>query len=121
MSTPETAVVRKMVYRGSYTFCEIVAGNLPFDGSIRPVVAKVKCADGTTLSVQASDGHYCKPRHNYGPYYELEVGYPSAEPPQSWRTYFDGDWESDDHKESVYGYVPVEEIACFIRSHGGEK
>lgn len=103
---------------GSYTFDEIVAGDLPFDGGIR-LVARLQCADGTTLSVQASRFHYCTPRGDTGPYSRLEVGYPSAEPPRTWREYFDGDWENDDHKESVYGYVPVGKIAWFIRRHGG--
>ncbi len=112
---------RRMQSGGSYTFDEIVAGDLPFDGVMRPVVAEIKCADGTTISVQASRCHYCTPRLDCGPYSELEVGFPSAEPPQTWRKYFDGNWDSDDHKGSVYGYIPVSKIAWFIQRHGGEK
>ncbi len=114
------AKARIMEHGKAYTFDEIVAGNLPFSGGMRPVVMRIKCADGTSLSAQASRRHYCTPRHDYGPYSTLEVGYPSAEPPQTWRKYFDGDWAHDDHKGRVYARVPVNKIAWFIRRHGGE-
>ena len=73
------------------------------------------CADGTKVSVQASHTHYCTPRNDTGPYTRLEVGYPSADPPEAWAKYADGEYPSD-----VYGYVPVAMIREFIEAHGGE-
>lgn len=37
---------------------------------------QITCQDGTTLSVQVSETHYCSPRDNFGPYYQVEVGFP---------------------------------------------
>ena len=37
---------------------------------------RLRLADGTSLSVQVSETHYCSPRNNWGPYYEVEVGFP---------------------------------------------
>lgn len=74
------------------------------------------CADGTTLSVQASEHMYCSPRNNEGPYRSVEVGFPSVEPPEIWRQYA----EDPDHPTAtVYAYVPIELVSFFIASHGG--
>ena len=83
---------------------------------------RIICKDGTSLSVQASETHYCTPRDNGGDYYKKEVGYiKDAEnkalvPPDTWCNYADGEFPSE-----VYGYVPVELIEEFIESHGGVK
>ena len=74
---------------------------------------KIKCADGTELSVQASSIHYCTPRLDYGPYTSLEVGFPTSPPPDSWDDYSDGFGD-------VWGYVPIEMVRQFIDNHGGE-
>ena len=58
--------------------------------NIRP---RIVCADGFSLSVQASNGHYCTPRSNYGPYSRVEVGYPSSRPPEAWRNYSEKKWQ----------------------------
>lgn len=68
----------------------------------------VKCVDGTTLSVQASQGHYCTPRADKGPYTEVEVWCISAPV-----TEFD---YSDDEPSA---YVPIEDVVRFIDNHGG--
>ena len=66
---------------------------------IRP---RIVCADGFTLSVQASNGHYCSPRVDYSEHYEtVEVGYPSSRPPETWREYFDGEWQ----ETGIFGYI----------------
>ena len=82
---------------------------------------RIVCQDGESLSVQAGELLYSSPRDDIGPYYAVEVGYPSASPPDSWREYFDGDWEEDDHTGSVYPFIPVELVWAFIEEHGGEK
>lgn len=78
----------------------------------------VNCQDGTTLSVQASEGHYCQPRSNEGPYTAVEVGYPTADPGAEWLEHKDNP-SSGDFKD-VYAYVPVEKVRAFIAAHGGE-
>ena len=71
-------------------------------------VDSVKCADGTTLSVQASEYHYCTPRENEGPYTHVEVWMSSAPV-----TEFDYD------EEEPSAYVPIEDVVRFIDNHGG--
>ena len=54
---------------------------------------QIVCVDGVTLSVQASNGHYCIPREDDMRFYpHVEVGYPSIRPPQVWEQYFEGVW-----------------------------
>lgn len=82
----------------------------------------VVCADGTSLSVQASETHYSVPRDNAGPYVRVEVGYvrgPNKQPidlPRSWAPFADG---SPKQRNNVYGYVPVELVLSFVKRHGG--
>ena len=94
------------------------------DATVRP---RLKCADGTTLSVQASEYHYCHPRETQrGPdplYWKVEVGYiedsnkKRVQPPKEWEEYADG--EAD--KASVWGYIPMKLVEDFIEQHGGLK
>lgn len=80
-------------------------------------VPKVICADGFEMSVQASEGHYCSPRDNIGPYTSVEIGYPS-ERVEEFMHYIDGD-ENADPTQTVYGWVPLETVVQIIESHGG--
>lgn len=80
---------------------------------------RITAKNGVSLSVQASEDHYCSPRENKGPYYEVEVGFPSIDPPDSWESYFDGCWDTHDRKQSVYGYVPIDMVVDFINENGG--
>lgn len=68
----------------------------------------LKCMDGTTMSVQASKNHYCKPRNDVGPYTHVEI----------WRvscvvTEFPYD------PEEPSAYVPIEDVVQLINNHGG--
>ncbi len=85
-------------------------------------VSRIRCNDGTELSVQASSTHYCTPRENSAGWFEVEVGYPSVKPPDSWREYYDGDKDEfdNDGTGSVYGYVPAQLVREYIKLHGGE-
>ncbi len=85
----------------------------------KPRATRITCKDGESLSVQASEYHYCKPRENRGPYFCVEVGFPSVEPPEKWKEYFDGDWDSQGRTAGVYGYVPIDLVVDFINAHGG--
>lgn len=80
-----------------------------------PLAPRIVCVDGFSLSVQASHGAYCQPRRNIGPWYEVEVGFPSAEPtPIMYRAE-----QPEKPTETVYGYTPIEEVEALIESHGG--
>ena len=84
---------------------------------IRPAI---RCADGTELSVQASQFHYCTPRITGAEKYTaVEVGFPTSKPPESWRDYcessdFDNRWN-----DTVYAYIPVSLVEEYIQAHGG--
>lgn len=91
------------------------------DFILRRPIPHIRCEDGTTLSVQAGEHLYCAPRNNEGPWVEVEVGFPSVSPPDSWKEYFDGNWDTDDHTGSVYGYIPIDLVVDFINDHGGLK
>lgn len=99
---------------------DIISGKPTTCGSdryeLKHLARTTVCRDGTTLSVQASHYHYCAPRDNYGPYTAVEVGYPTATPPESWAKYADGEYPA-----SVYGYVPVELVREFVAAHNGEE
>ena len=81
------------------------------NSTVRP---SVRCADGTTLSVQASDFHYCSPQNNDGPYTSVEVWcvYATCAP------YADFFYDEGD-QDGPWGYVSVEKVAEFIAAHGG--
>jgi hypothetical protein len=76
----------------------------------------VKCADGFTMSVQASYSHYCSPRDSVGPWHAVEVGFPT-EPVEAFMPYIDG--EDSDPTDTVYGYVPLKIVAQVVADHGG--
>ena len=58
------------------------------DGDKRPhIVKRVICNDGYSVSVQASETHYCSPRTKYATWNEVECGYPTGRPPESWFEY----------------------------------
>ena len=76
---------------------------------------RVMCSDGFTMSVQASEGNYCTPRNNVGPYSHVEVGFPSekdldlmpfAENPSK-------------PTQTVYGWVPSSIVLLIIAKRGG--
>ena len=82
-----------------------------FKKQCQPVV----CADGFTMSVQASERNYSTPKDDVGPYTEVEVGFPS-----SYDYHLSSYAENPDTPtETVYGYVPVDTVIMCIDSHGG--
>ena len=81
-------------------------GNLP----------AITCADGFTMSVQASREHYCRPRNNEGPWVAVEVGLLS-ERCEALMPYIDG--SDNEPTEAVYNCVPLEVVAAVIEQHGG--
>jgi len=96
---------------------EILNGKAYSGNRIDTVAPKIRCADGFTLSVQASWAHYCldsrsrRPDFQRGveigdrngdaalPYTAVEVGYPSARPePWHCSAWSEGYDNHDDHE-----------------------
>ena len=77
---------------------------------------RIVCADGASVSIQAGECPYSTPRNNYGPYTHIEAGFPSVEPPTSWRDYAE---DPDALTETVYGWMPWVCVDEFINVHGG--
>lgn len=86
------------------------------DPSITNTIPLIVCADGFSMSVQASEHTYCTPRkYRAWPYARAEVGYPSAPEPiiEPWAE------DSGALTETVYGYVPLTHISAVVDAHGG--
>ncbi len=83
---------------------------------------RITCADGESVSIQASKFTYCSPRDDFAPWSEVEAGFPSCTPPDSWQKYAE-EWEGEPSPgtETVYGWLPIELVTEFIKAHGGEK
>lgn len=80
-------------------------------------VPSIQCADGLSMSVQASAYHYCSPRESRGPWWAVEVGFPSRKVEEI----HDHAEDPSSPTETVYGYVPIEKVAQAIIAAGGFK
>ncbi len=93
---------------------------------------RIHCADGFSVSIQAGWGKHCYPRpsadgesiheikHAYrGPFHEWELGFPSAHPGDEIMKYIDGNPETTDPTQTVYGYVPTVAVLRLLEEHGG--
>ena len=81
----------------------------------KSVIPTMRCKDGFTMSVQASEGHYCSPRSDDALWGAVEVGFPS-EKEDSLLVYVEN---KDKPTNTVYGWVPVEIVEKIISKHGG--
>ncbi len=84
---------------------------------MKPLNKTTVCADGFSMSVQASQFHYCSPRNDSGPYSHVEVGFPSREE-ELLAPYVDGD---EVMMGGVCGMVPVEVVFAVMMKHGWVK
>ena len=76
---------------------------------------RVHCADGFSVSVQASQFHYCRPRIDSAEKYNaVELGYPSAA--DDLITEYA---EDNSYTENEYSYLPNEIVDKLIEKHGG--
>jgi len=75
----------------------------------------VVCKDGFTMSVQAGQSLYSKPRDDAKRYKEVEVGFPSEDEVLIKNFAEDGENLCD----TVYGYVPTKIVNQVIKKHGG--
>jgi len=76
----------------------------------------IRCADGFSMSVQASSTSYCEPRvDNAEKYTAVEIGFPSQKEPllMDWAEY------PDRPTETIYGWVPTDRVSLIIAKHGG--
>ncbi len=78
---------------------------------------RIVCADGFYVSVQASENRYCAPREDYGPWYQVELGFPSEAVP-SWMEYAE---DTEKPTDTVYGWVPLGVVAAELARRGGIK
>lgn len=78
-------------------------------------IPRIVCKDGFSLSVQASQNHYCAPRDDSGPYLSVEVGFPSDADNLLMEYIEPGNSPTD----SVYGWVPSHVVEAVIAKHGG--
>ncbi len=81
-------------------------------------IQRVECADGYSVSIQASKGHYCSPRETFqdvNGYNQFELGYPSAAD-NVLLTYAEDTYHPTD---TVYPFVPRRVVEQVINSHGG--
>lgn len=80
-------------------------------------VPRIRCKDGFTVSVQAHAGSYSEPRGGFGPWSQVELGFPSEKPNDNIMQYAE---DLDRPTQTVYGYVPVELVEALIEEHGGQ-
>ena len=92
--------------------------HLRTDGTIRRANL-IACRDGFRMSVVTGEWLYCTPRRNTGPYTAVEVGFPSKRP-EPWSVWSEYAESRAAPTETVYPYVPVEEVRRLVESHGGE-
>jgi hypothetical protein len=96
----------------------------------RKFFERVVCADGFSVSVQASNFNYCSPRTDEGPWESVECGFPTekdsvlqeyAEDPDAGTTRVGpkGETIETGQVQTVYGWVPSNVILQVIESHGG--
>lgn len=77
----------------------------------RPIV----CKDGTRLSVQASEGHYCSPKDRVGPYSSVEVCADKYRP-GLWKAF---GHTNDRYSGGLWGWVSVDKVNAEIARRGG--
>jgi hypothetical protein len=77
---------------------------------------RIECADGFSMSVQASRFNYCSPRvDDAAAYEEVEIGFPSLAEPLL-RSYAE---DADRLTDTVYPYVPSQLVVDVVAKHGG--
>jgi len=79
----------------------------------------IECNDGFTVSVQASDDHFCIPRNLDGPYTHFELAYPSEIEYKLLPYSVTRHHVTESY--TVYAEVPVNLVLYIINNHGGVK
>lgn len=101
---------------GFFSLIQAITGGLVTRASGAKVnCAKATCADGFSLSIQASSFHYCTPKIDAGPWTAVEIGFPSEADPDL------AEYAEDISRptETVYGWVPAKVVLALLEKHGG--
>ena len=75
----------------------------------------VECKSGFSVSIQAGGFNYCAPKGASGPYFSVELGFPSAYD----SLIIEYAEDPDDPTNTVYGYVPSRVVWDLLSKHGG--
>lgn len=81
------------------------------------LVPSVVCKSGFTFSMQASRFHYCEPRDDIGPWTEVELSALSKHMPLL--DSYAHDATDDNNSNTIYGWVPLKEVAELVLKEGG--
>ena len=79
--------------------------------AMKPANESIRFRDGR-LSIQASENHYCHPRHDHGPYTCFEVAYILGEGT------FANIPELKDSGDDVYGYTDIKDVITLLLNEG---
>ena len=79
--------------------------------ALKPRNESIKFRDGY-LSIQASENHYCHPKHDHGPYTCFEVAYLIGD------GIFANIPELKDSGDQVYGYVDIKDVISLLYNEG---
>lgn len=88
------------------------------DYTVTNVKPRAKCADGWTVSIQASERHYCHPYNVADPEYNythVEVGFPDEPFPELIGEFA----EEPEEPGGVYPFTPMDILDLVIAAHGG--
>lgn len=80
--------------------------------NMKPTNPAVKFRSGQ-LSIQASEFHYCHPKHNKGPYFSYELAYF-----EDATDHFGKIPELEPNDDQVYGYVNKDIVISLLESEG---
>ena len=97
---------------------------MKIDGTkVQKTRKRIKCVDGFSISIQASEYNYCSPKENGHSviYTAVELGFPNREDDliKEYVEDLSKDDEDIDYTSEVYPYVPSHIVALMIASHGG--
>lgn len=102
---------KKNVSLNEFLCDERVFVEVPWLGDLtRRVRQRAVCADGFSLSIQASEEYFSEPGEEAGmPYRSVQIGYPSK------TERLLGSYEYN----GTYPFVPIEVVEKIVRKHGG--
>lgn len=90
------------------------------DNRVRPVFTFSINGKDLEVSIQASENHYCAPKEDNADYYEcVELGYPNFLFSREFIAKYADD--IDNPKDTIYGYVPLKELAKELSKLGIKK
>ena len=116
VASAANAAAWNIVYANAATVCPInahLAANRSDRGGFWSIAPPLVFANGTTLSVQGSESHYCEPRANHGPYTAVEVG------PADHRLFPElRGHRCQGGRTEVHGWVPVTVILAIVARIG---